>query len=442
MAKVRIRLIMTLARTLVAGLEFILFCKAIATRLYAHTPFCVIIVAVKILAVSQYYYPEGVSFTAMCEGLVKLGHEVLVVTGQPNLGLNRIQEGYEDVVDEVINGVRVHRCKLIPKNSEKGITRYQNYLSFWRSSKKYLSRLKEEFDVVYSQVMSPIISVSGGNIYAKKHHVPHVHLCYDLWPESCVVTGGTKKGSLVYRILFVWSKKIYMRFDKILISSPSFVDYFHDVLNLDKPISYIPQPALLGEDNLPPVEYEKPYNLVYAGNVGTLQLVENLVDAMALLKTKGVVLHIIGQGSRLNAVKEKAKELGIEDRIIVYGPKGRSITQAYFKSATALVVSLHNKGFVGATIPNKLVSSLYYGKPILAVIGGDGEKVLKEAGSAVFSQSEDPKDIAEAIDSLLSLSEEEKEALGDKGRQYFDEHYEVSKIIKAIEAELIEATSK
>ena len=391
----------------------------------------------KILAVSQHYYPEGVSFTAMCEGLVKKGHEVLVVTGQPNLGLNRIQEGYENVFDEVINGVRVHRCKLIPKNAQKPFSRYQNYLSFWHSSKKYLRNLKEDFDIVYSEVMSPIISVSGGNIYARKHHVPHVHLCYDLWPDSVVVTGATRKGSLLYKVLYFWSKRIYKGFDKILISSPSFEGYFREELKLNTPIVYDPQPALLGEDDLPPMKYEKPFNLVYAGNVGVLQLVENLTLAMEYVQTKGVALHIIGQGAKLETVKSIIRENHLEDSVYVYGPKARSITQSYFRSSTALVVSLHNKGFVGATIPNKLVSSLYYGKPILAVIGGDGEKVLKEAGSAVFSASESPKDIASAIDALLALSEEEREAKGKLGRDYYDKNFATAKIVDQIEEELL-----
>ena len=387
----------------------------------------------KVLVVSQYYYPETVSLTSLCEGLVARGHNVFVVTGQPNYGLDRIQEGYENIVDEVINGVRVHRCKLYPRKNG-GVARLRNYITFWRHSKKYLKHLKEEFDVVYSQVMSPITAASGANIYAKKHHVKHVHHCYDLWPESTVVTGAVKKNSLMYRLLFSWSKKIYQGMDHILISSPSFEDYLRNVLKIEHtPITYLPQPALLGTKTGPDVVFDTPYSLVYAGNVGAIQLVENVVKAMALIKTEGVKLHIIGMGLRLEAVKNLVKELHIEDKVAIYGPKSRGITATYFANASALVVSLKGEGFVGATVPNKLVSSLYYGRPILGVIKGDGEKVLKEADAAVFSQGESEQEIAEAIDSLFLMNTEEREKKGQNGRRYYETVYDFDRILTAIE---------
>ena len=175
----------------------------------------------KILIVCQFFYPEKFSINDVAASLARRGHDVLVVTGRPNYGYNQILEGYEHVTDEVYEGVRVHRCSL--KARKKGrMSIIENYLSFWMSSKRYLRRLKEEFDVVYSMSLSPLISIVGGTIYARKHHVRHVLHCLDLWPESTVVTGAVKKGSLMYRVLFRWCRKIYSNLDEILISSPSF----------------------------------------------------------------------------------------------------------------------------------------------------------------------------------------------------------------------------
>ena len=389
----------------------------------------------KVLVVSPHYYPETFSTLHMiCEGLVKRGHEVLVVTNQPNYGLDHIQEGYEGIHDEIINGVRVHRCKVTPK--KKG--RIKNYLGFWKESKRYIRHIKKEYDVVYSQVMSPIISVVGANQYAKKHNVKHVHQCYDLWPESAVVTGAIKKNSLLYRFLYKWSRSIYAKMDFILISSPSFEDYFRKELKLiDIPIQYVPQQAVLGEQSQEDVIFDTPYSFVYAGNIGSLQLVENLIGAMALIKTEGVKLHLIGQGLRFEAAKHLIEEKSLEDKVVLHGPLSRGVTASYFGNATALVVSLKGDGFVGATIPNKLVSSLYYGKPILGVIKGDGAKVLEEAGAAIFSNGESEEEIAQAIDNLLSLSEEERNRLGENGKRYYEKKYDFNAILDEIETALL-----
>jgi hypothetical protein len=49
-----------------------------------------------ILVVSQYYYPEQFKITDICEALVKLGHQVTVLTGLPNYPKGEIYDGYEN----------------------------------------------------------------------------------------------------------------------------------------------------------------------------------------------------------------------------------------------------------------------------------------------------------------------------------------------------------
>ena len=71
----------------------------------------------KILVVCQYYYPEPFRLPDICEAMVARGHAVTVVTGTPNYPEGEIYPGYEkgQRADEVINGVTVHRCPLIPR---------------------------------------------------------------------------------------------------------------------------------------------------------------------------------------------------------------------------------------------------------------------------------------------------------------------------------------
>ena len=386
----------------------------------------------KILIVCQFFYPEKFSINDVAVSLARRGHDVLVVTGRPNYGYNHILEGYEHVTDEVYEGVRVHRCSLkARKKGRKSII--ENYLSFWMSSKRYLRHLKEHFDVVYSMSLSPLISIVGGTIYARKHHVRHVLHCLDLWPESTVVTGAVKKGSLMYRVLFRWCRKIYSNLDEILISSPSFESYFRDELKVSRvPISYVPQPPQIAEPE-EKVAYTHKANFVYAGNIGVLQLVESLVRAIALIpKEEDIALHLIGMGSREAAVKELIEELNLQDRVLFHGIKARPITAGYYENATGIVVSLKEGGTVGKTVPSKLNSSLYYGRPILAVIQGDGRTVLEKAGCAQFSASESPEDIAAAMRELANLPDEQRKKLGKNAKAYFESHYDVETVVDQI----------
>jgi glycosyltransferase involved in cell wall biosynthesis len=384
----------------------------------------------RILVLCQYYYPENVVITPICEALVHEGNDVDVVTGKPNYGFGHILSGYENIKDEVINGVHIHRVNLIARKKSR-ISLIRNYLSFWRNSKHYLRHLHEEYDLVYSMSMSPLISVEGGGIYAKIHRKPHVIHCLDLWPESAVIAGKVRKNSLFYKILYHWSRKIYSSADEVLISSPSFASYFSEVLKLpEKKVLFVPQPPLVNP--LPPkgLVYSKPYNLVYAGNVGNLQLVENYVKACAFLKSRDdFQFHIVGSGARLNVVLKLIQENKLQDIVVYHPTVPASEVPSFFTNATALLVPLADTSSpVSKTIPNKLISSLAYGRPILASIGGDGKKVLESAGGSLFA-SEEPKEIAGTIEKMLSLSAEERLAMGQANKAYFDQNFDFNKVM-------------
>ena len=178
----------------------------------------------KILVVCQYYYPENFVVYKFAEQFVKDGYEVHVLTGKPNYGYGRILPEYKNVSEEVINGVNVHRVNIYPRKKNR-LSIVKNYLSFWRNSKKWVKKTKIKFDYVYSMSLSPITICSAGNLYKKIHGSKHIIHCLDLWPESVLVTKAVNKKSLIYKILYRWSRNIYKNASKILVSSPSFIEY-------------------------------------------------------------------------------------------------------------------------------------------------------------------------------------------------------------------------
>ena len=390
----------------------------------------------KILLVCQYYYPERFSVTDIAEALVKEGNEVSVLTGRPNYGFQKILDEYKHVKFEEINGVKVHRVNVKPRKYSR-ISIIQNYLSFHRTAKRFVRHFKEEFDVVLSISLSPVISISPALLYAKKHNVPCVLYCQDLWPESTLVTHAVKKNSLTYKILYKWSKSIYSRCDRIVISSPSFKEYFEKELGIkDKVFNVVNQPILNSNKHSEVISYENKYNLVYAGNIGKLQLTDKLVEAMKFVKSKDIKLHLMGMGSELNLIKEKIVKENLQDKVVYEGAYPIEKAEAYYANADALIVSLKNEGYVGKTIPNKAIQYMKYGRPLLVVAKGDAYETLSEAKGSIFAE-EDPKDIANKIDEICSLKEKDQYGLNNK--KYFDEHFTTEKLTHQLLEELISA---
>ena len=390
----------------------------------------------RILLVSQYYYPERFSVTDIAESFVKQGHDVTVLTGKPNYGYQKILDEYKHVKYEEINGVKVHRVSLKPRKFSR-ISIIKNYLSFNINGKRFARHFKEEFDVVLSISLSPVISISPALVFARKHKIPCVLYCQDLWPESTLVTHAVKKNSLTYKILYKWSKAIYSKCDKIVISSPSFKEYFENELGIkDKVFNVVNQPILNSNKHSEEIKYQNKHNLVYAGNIGKIQLTDLLVDAMRYVKTEDVKLHLMGMGSELNQIKEKIVKEKLEDKVIYEGAYPIEKAEAYYVNADALVVSLKYEGYVGKTIPNKAIQYMKYGRPLLVVAKGDTYDMLKKANGSIFA-NENPKEIAEAIDEICNLKE--KDLFGLNNKKYFEEHFTTEKLTQLLVEELMSA---
>ena len=121
----------------------------------------------------------------VCEELVRRGHRVQVVTDIPNYPLGKIYPGYRNRKNrnQVHNGVSIHRVFTIGRRNNL-FFRFLNYLSFAVASLLYVLRIREDFDVVFTNQTSPITMSGGALAYGKKHRKKVVLYCMDLWPAS------------------------------------------------------------------------------------------------------------------------------------------------------------------------------------------------------------------------------------------------------------------
>ncbi|MCQ2776345.1 MAG: glycosyltransferase family 4 protein [Bacilli bacterium] len=393
----------------------------------------------KILVVCQFYYPENFVITNLCEEFVRLGHDVTVLTGKPNYGYGEIIPEYKKINYQEVNGVKIHRVKLHARKKSR-LSIIRNYLSFWRNSKKWVRKTKEQFDIVFSMSLSPVTILSAGNLYKKKHNVKHVAYCVDLWPESVLVTNACRKNGLVYKSLYKWSKSLYNKIDRVIIGSPSFKNYFEDVLGIKSEMPVVVQPSLVESSNeLDKVEFGEGFHVLYCGNLGQIQLIDLIPEIMKRAKNDGVIFHVIGMGPRSNDLKNKIKEYDLEDVLIYHGPIIAKKAASYFKASDALYVSLKSDGYVGKTIPNKLVMYEAFAKPIVGVLDGDGKDMLNNIKGNVTC-GPDVEEIYNAIITLKNKNPDELNQMGLANKSFYNRELTVnksaSKIIDVLLSEL------
>ena len=313
--------------------------------------------------------------------------------------------------------------------------RILNYYSYAISSNFKARKLKDEFDVVLVYQLSPILMAKAGITYKKRFGKKMILYCLDIWPES-LLAGGIKKNSIIYKHYHKVSKKIYKACDKIWVTTKSFANYFKENFHIeDKRIIYLPQYA----EGL--FEYEKcikkqdeKIDLLFAGNIGKAQSLETIIQAANIIKErKNIFIHIVGDGSELNNIKDRIKELEL-DNVTLYGRKPVKEMPEYYKKADAMLVTLQADSFISQTLPGKVQTYMAAGKPIIGAINGEGRKTIEEAQCGYCGKAEDYKELA---DNIIKFAEDKnKEQLGKNAYNYYNDNFTKEKCIKIMLNEL------
>ncbi|PKE21930.1 glycosyltransferase family 4 protein [Macrococcoides caseolyticum] len=383
----------------------------------------------RIIVFSQYYEPEPFLIHDKMKELVVRGHEVTVLTGLPNYPKGEILKGYKPGT-EVKDGVNILRLPIrARKSGAKNL--FLNYISYVKEANKYLKRNDIDYNLIYVYQLSPLLMAIPAIKLKKIKKIPLIIYCLDLWPES-LVSGGIKKGSIVYRIFKVISKRIYKNADSIHISSKSFEKYFRNVLKINKNFIYNPQYAVENEHDilLPNMYNEKYINLTFTGNVGEMQDLETLLNALPFIDNN-VRIHIVGDGSKLESLKQTAKNLNIEDKIVFHGRRPIEEMYSYMYHSDALLVTMKVDEVISYTLPAKIQSYLKSGKFIIGAINGEANQVIKDSESGFVSPASDEKLLAENINHFIKDMPHFKK-LGSAGTEYYNKHFGKDKFITTL----------
>lgn len=386
----------------------------------------------RILVVSQYFWPEGFRINDLVISMVERGHKVDVLTGKPNYPAGSIFPGYQvwGSQRETWQGAEILRVPIFLRGSRSSLKLALNYLSFIVFGTLFGTRLcsGKSYDVVFVYAPSPILQAIPALFLGRIKRAPVVLWVQDLWPESLEATGYVRN-KLLLELVKQLVRWIYRHTDLLLGQSRSFVDEISK-LAPDKAVDYYPNSveAMFSTNSHgldPAIEgLNTGFPVVFAGNIGSAQAVETILDAATLLKDhKDIRFVVIGDGSKRTWMQEETKARGLKN---VYLP-GRFPVEAMpsaMRRASALLVTLTDKPIFASTIPNKVQAYLAAGRPIIACLNGEGAQLVKEAGAGIAVAAEDAVGLSEAVLRLYRLSPEEQEHMGENGRRCFREQFD------------------
>lgn len=386
----------------------------------------------KILVISQNFFPEQFRITNICEELVAQGNSVTVITGKPCYGFpnGEIPREYRKGRNfENINGLKVYRVNHRARK-QGGINRILHYYSFVIKSKRLIRKLDDDFDVIFVNQLSPVLQTECAIKYKKKYGTKVVLYCLDLWPES-LVAGGFKRDSFIFKHYHKVSKRIYKSVDTILVTSKAFVEYFNKEFGI-LDTKYLPQYA---EGLFLPECCQKQENgeigLLFAGNIGNAQSVETLIKATALCRdVKNLKVHIVGDGIKLQDCRNLANELKL-DNVIFYGRKPLEDMPKYYSMADAMVVTLTDDVFSNYTMPGKVQTYMASRKPIICCANGETAEIIKEAECGYVAEAGNEQALAKRIQEFVLCKDREK--LAKNSYDYYNEHFTKEKFFEKLQ---------
>ena len=388
-----------------------------------------------ILIVTPHFYPENFRINDFAVEFDKRGHNISVLTSVPDYPNGKFYEGYGVFKNnrETYNGIKIYRAPLIPRGSGSNLRLALNYISFVVGGIfTSLFLLKNKIDLIFVFEPSPI-TVGIPAIFIKK--IKKIPICFwvlDLWPES-VVSAGNLKSSIVPDILNPIVKFIYKHSDKILVSSNGFINSIVEKgVNRDK-IEFFPQWA---EPIFKPMNSNKyllrgvpenSFKIMFAGNIGEAQDFISILEAARLLRNhQDIQWVILGGGRREEWVKSKIKEYEIEKCFHLLGSFPLEKMPEFYANADTMLFSLKDEYIFSITIPAKVQSYLACGKPILAMVNGEGGKIVVDAKAGFICAAESPHELVQNIIKMKNMGEKDLTKMGENARKYYSCNFERS----------------
>lgn len=386
----------------------------------------------RILVVSQYFWPENFKINDLCLGLQERGHTVTVLTGIPNYPKGKFYDnyGFWKNNDEEWNGIKIYRSKLFSRGNS-GIRLMLNYGSFVLFGALKSFFIKEKFDKIFVFEPSPITVGLPAMFVARRMKIPYYFWVQDLWPESLSAAGGINNKA-VLSFFDKITRAIYKSAEKVLVQSEGFVDYIVKQGVPKEKIIYYPNST---ESFYKPVAVSEAYEqklpknglkVLFAGNFGQAQSLDTLVEAAKILKDRQVHVNwiLLGDGRQKEHLVSEINKQGLEENFFLLGSYPSEEMPHFFSCADALIVSLKKDNIFALTIPSKLQSYMACGKPILASLEGEGARVVEESGSGFVSEPGDAVGLAENITRLSALDNGKRGEMGRNALTYFNEQFE------------------
>lgn len=365
----------------------------------------------RVLIVTQFYPPElGAPQTRLSELARRLraaGDEVEVVTCMPNYPTGVIPKEYRArlYIEEVWDGVRIHRSWVYPAPNRGFVRRIANHLSFALSSIPASLRCAPP-DVIFVE-SPPLLLGLAGWVIGLVRHVPFVINVSDLFTDSAVAL-GILRGRRAIGLSDQLERFIYSRAAGIVALTEGIEQGVLRRVGRRKRVRLIRGSVDLARfGHADGAEWRGRHGIartfvaVYAGTHGSSQGLPSLVEAARDLGDQSqVLLVMVGEGALKPELERAAR--GLRNVMFLPGQPPEAMPSV-LAGADVCIVPLKDIPLFVGSLPSKLFEAMAAGRAVvLAAPNGEASSLVEKHGCGVTVPAEDPTALAAALRRLAA----------------------------------------
>lgn len=348
----------------------------------------------------------------------------------------------ESVVVQEREGFRFVWVRTGPAYHGNGVCRLVNMLSYvWKVLK--VSKRFSTPDVVVGSSVHPFAWFAAERL-ARKHGAVYLAEIRDLWPQTLVDIGRIRPSNPVVRLFGLLEDRMFRTADGVIALLPNMGRYLEKLGKRCRGLWIVPNGTdplvfdrneneeMLARNPILQHTLENYTTCTYAGSLARSEGLYAILEAARQLEIMGYTgtrFLIIGDGTEKEPLKAYAEDLGVGN-VIFHDKISKNEIPAVLCRSTVLLISLLDRPVYeyGVSL-NKLFDYLCAAKPIVFA-GNVALNPVELSGCGICVPPENPKRMAEGIQTLLDMSSENQRSLGLKGREYLETHHTMDNISK------------
>jgi PEP-CTERM/exosortase A-associated glycosyltransferase len=379
----------------------------------------------KILHILDHSIPLHSGYTfrtkAILEQQQKLGWETFHVTSP--------KQGAAIAPVEQVDGFTFYRS-----GQPEGLLAKMPVLNQWAIVQSLAKRLDEIIPEIKPDILhahSPALNGLAALKAAKKHNIPLVYECRAFWEDAAVDHGTATEGGLRYRLTRMLETHVFKRADAVTTICEGLRS---DIASRGVPsekITVIPNAVDIERFTYgmePDQSLRTRLNLqdkTVLGFIGSFYAYEGLpllLEALPAIleKQPEIRLLLVGGGPQEALVKQRMKELGLEQQVIFTGRVPHQSVQDYYNQVDIFVYPRLSMRLTDLVTPLKPLEAMAQGRLVVASDVGGHQELIEHGRNGYLFKANDADDLAATVLDLLNQPRQ-WEPLRMAGRSYVEE---------------------